>query len=105
MCRNIRTLANFEPPATEDEIRAAALQFVRKLSGTTRPSKANEAAFNRAVDEVTEAAARLMASLTSTAPPRDREAEAIKARERARRRFGGGELSVVSHQSSVISHQ
>jgi hypothetical protein len=88
MCRNIRTLANFEPPATEDEIRASALQFVRKLSGTTRPSRANEAAFDRAVDEVTESARRLIASLQINAPPRNREEEARKARERSRERFG-----------------
>ena len=87
MCRNIKTLANFEPPATEDEIRASALQFVRKLSGTTRPSRANEAAFDRAVDEVTEAARRLIASLDIKAPPRNREEEARKARERSRERF------------------
>ena len=87
MCRNIKTLANFEPPATEDEIRASALQFVRKLSGTTRPSRANEAAFERAVDEVTEAARRLIASLQINAPPRNREEEARKARERSRERF------------------
>jgi hypothetical protein len=87
MCRNIKTLANFEPPATEDEIRASALQFVRKLSGTTRPSRANEAAFDRAVDEVTECARRLIASLQINAPPRNREEEARKARERARARF------------------
>jgi hypothetical protein len=87
MCRNIKTLANFEPPATDDEIRASALQFVRKLSGTTRPSRANEAAFERAVDEVTEAARRLIASLQINAPPRNREEEARKARERARERF------------------
>lgn len=87
MCRNIRTLANFEPPATEDEIRASALQFVRKLSGTTRPSRANEAAFERAVDEVTDAARRLIASLQINAPPRNRDEEARKARERARARF------------------
>jgi hypothetical protein len=87
MCRNIRTLANFEPPATDDEIRAAALQFVRKISGATRPSRANQAAFDRAVDEVTEAAERLIHSLTTTAPPRNREEEAHKARERSRRRF------------------
>ncbi|PYP76407.1 MAG: DUF2277 domain-containing protein [Gemmatimonadetes bacterium] len=87
MCRNIKTLANFEPPATEDEIRASALQFVRKLSGTTRPSRANEAAFDRAVDEVTETARRLIASLQINAPPRNREEEARKARERARERF------------------
>jgi hypothetical protein len=87
MCRNIKTLANFEPPATDDEIRASALQFVRKLSGTTRPSRANEAAFEQAVDEVTEAARRLIASLQINAPPRNREEEARKARERARERF------------------
>jgi len=87
MCRNIKTLANFEPPATEDEIRASALQFVRKLSGTTRPSRANEAAFDRAVDEVTDSARRLIASLQINAPPRNREEEARKARERARERF------------------
>jgi hypothetical protein len=87
MCRNIRTLANFEPPATDDEVRASALQFVRKLSGTTRPSRANEEAFNRAVDDVTEVARRLVDSLQIGAPPRNREAEALKARERARRRF------------------
>lgn len=87
MCRNIKTLANFEPPATSDEIRASALQFVRKLSGTNRPSRANEAAFNRAVDEVTEAAERLIASFTTTAAPRSREEEARKARERAVKRF------------------
>jgi hypothetical protein len=87
MCRNIKTLANFEPPATDDEIRASALQFVRKLSGTTRPSRANEAAFDRAVDEVTECARRLIASLQINAPPRNREEEARKARERSRERF------------------
>lgn len=87
MCRNIKTLANYEPPATEAEIRASALQFVRKLSGATRPSKANEIAFQRAVDEVAEAATRLIASLTTTAPPRDRETEALRARERSLKRF------------------
>ena len=87
MCRNIKTLANFEPPATDDEIRASALQFVRKLSGTNRPSKVNEAAFNEAVDEVTAAAHRLIHSLSINAPPRDREEEARKAQERARKRF------------------
>lgn len=88
MCRNIKTLANFEPPATDDEIRASALQFVRKLSGTTHPSRANETAFHAAVDEVTAAARRLVDSLTVNATPRNREAEARKARERAARRFG-----------------
>ncbi len=88
MCRNIRTLFNFEPPATEDEIRASALQFVRKLSGFTHPSKANEPAFTRAVDEVADAARRLLASLATTQPARDREIEAMKARERSKARFG-----------------
>jgi len=88
MCRNIKTLANFAPPATDDEIRASALQFVRKLSGQTHPSHANEAAFNAAVDEVTSAARRLIDSITVKAPPRNREAEARKARERAEKRFG-----------------
>ena len=87
MCRNIKTLANFAPPATEEEIRASALQFVRKLSGANRPSRANEVAFHRAVDEVTEAAHRLIHSLTTSAPPRNREAETQKARQRARERF------------------
>jgi hypothetical protein len=87
MCRNIRTLFNFEPPATEEEIRASALQFVRKLSGFTHPSKVNEAAFDRAVDEVSDVARRLLASLHTSAPARDREIEAAKARERARERF------------------
>ncbi len=87
MCRNIKTLANFEPPATDDEIRASALQFVRKLSGTTRPSRANEEAFNRAVEEVTAAAQRLIHSLQTSAPPRNREVEARKARERSLKRF------------------
>ena len=87
MCRNIRTLFNFEPPATEDEIHASALQFVRKLSGYNSPSKANETAFNRAVEEVSDAARRLLKSLETTAPPRDREVEAEKARARARERF------------------
>ena len=87
MCRNIKTLANFEPPATDEEIRASALQFVRKLSGATRPSRANEPAFTRAVDEVTEAARRLILSLTTSAPPRNREEEARKAHERAVKRF------------------
>jgi hypothetical protein len=90
MCRNIKTLANFEPPATDDEIRASALQFVRKLSGTTRPSRANEAAFDRAVEEVTEAANRLIHSLRTTTAPRNREEERIKARERTRKRFAQG---------------
>ena len=87
MCRNIRTLFNFEPPATEDEIHASALQFVRKLSGFTHPSKANEPAFERAVDEVAEAARRLIGSLQTSSPARDREIEAAKAKARARERF------------------
>ena len=87
MCRNIRTLFNFEPPATEAEIRASALQFVRKLSGFTGPSRVNEAAFNRAVDEVSSAARRLLASLETASPAKNREAEAEKARIRARERF------------------
>ena len=88
MCRNIKTLSNFEPPATEDEIRASALQFVRKLSGFGRPSQANQAAFDRAVAEVSDSARKLLASLHTHAPARDREIEAEKARERSRLRFG-----------------
>jgi hypothetical protein len=88
MCRNIKTLFNFEPPATEDEIHASALQFVRKLSGFNAPSKANEAAFNRAVADVSDAARTLLTSLHTHAPTRDREIEAEKARERSRARFG-----------------
>jgi hypothetical protein len=88
MCRNIKTLANFAPPATDDEVRASALQFVRKLSGTTHPSRANEAAFHAAVDEVAASARRLIDSLKINAPPRDRDEEARKARERAAKRFG-----------------
>ena len=87
MCRNIKTLANFEPPATEDEIRASALQFVRKLSGSTNPSHANEAAFHLAVDEVTAAAERLIRSIKTSAPPRNRDEEMRKARERGLKRF------------------
>jgi hypothetical protein len=87
MCRNIRTLFNFEPPATEDEIRASALQFVRKLSGFNSPSKTNEAAFNNAVEEVAGTARRLLDALQTTSPARDREVEAMKARERSRQRF------------------
>ena len=87
MCRNIKMLANFEPPATGDEIRASALQFVRKLSGMNKPSRANEAAFDRAVAEVTGAAERLIRSISTTAPPRNREEEARKARERSLQRF------------------
>jgi hypothetical protein len=87
MCRNIRTLFNFEPPATEDEIHSSALQFVRKLSGFAKPSRANEVAFNRAVEEVTEAARRLLQSLETASPARNREIEAAKARARARERY------------------
>jgi hypothetical protein len=88
MCRNIKTLHNFKPPATNEEIRASSLQFVRKLSGFTRPSKANEVAFNHAVDRVAEAAHELLDSLVTTAPPRDRDLEAAKASTRAAKRFG-----------------
>jgi hypothetical protein len=87
MCRNIRPLFNFEPPVTEAEVRNAALQFVRKISGATRPSKANEVAFEAAVTEVTASCQRLLASMVTTAPPKDREVEALKAKERARHRF------------------
>ena len=88
MCRNIKTLANFEPPATDDEVRASALQFVRKLSGMNRPSRTNEDVFNQAVDDVTAIARRLIDSLVTTSEPRNREEEARKAQERARERFG-----------------
>jgi hypothetical protein len=87
MCRNIKTLHNFEPPATDEEIRAAATQYVRKLSGAAKPSKANEAAFARAVDEVAEASTRLLRELVTTAPPRNRDVEAERARARAQKRF------------------
>jgi len=88
MCRNIRPLYNFDPPVTDEEVRAAALQFVRKISGFTKPSKANEAAFERAIDDVAAAARRLMDSLVTTAPARDREIEAAKAKARAAERYG-----------------
>lgn len=88
MCRNIKMLHNFAPPATEDEIRASAVQFVRKLSGFTKPSKANEESFNRAVDRVSDAARELLGALVTQAPPRDRATEAAKAKERSRVRFG-----------------
>lgn len=88
MCRNIRVLFNFEPPSTDEEIRAAALQYVRKISGYAKPSAANEAAFSRAVDEVARASSRLLDELVTTAPPRNRDAELAKAHERAVRRFG-----------------
>ena len=87
MCRNIKTLFNFEPPATDEEIRASSIQFVRKISGSTKPSRANQAAFDRAVDQVADAATDLIASLVTSAPARNREIEAAKARERAAKRF------------------
>ena len=90
MCRSIKTLANFDPPASDEEIRAAAVQFVRKLSGASRPSRVNEVVFERAVDEVTAAASRLVRELTTTAPPRNREVEAHKARQRTRNRSPQG---------------
>jgi len=90
MCRNIKTLHNFKPPATKEEIRASSLQFVRKLSGFTKPSKANEEAFNRAVEQVSQAATELLDSLVTNAPPRDREVEAAKARARSAERFATG---------------
>ena len=96
MCRNIKTLHNFNPPASSEEIRASSLQFVRKLSGFTKPSKANEEAFNRAVDEVAHVARHLLDSLVTNSPPRDRETEAIKARARSAKRFGTGAM-VVGH--------
>ena len=99
MCRNIKTLHNFAPPASEEEIRASSLQFVRKLSGFTKPSKANEDAFNRAVDKITLAAQELLVSLVSNAPPRNREVEALKARTRSAKRFGSSTMSVVAGHS------
>jgi len=95
MCRNIKTLHNFKPPATEEEIRASSLQFVRKLSGFSKPSKANEEAFARAVEQVAEAAHELLRSLVTTAPPRDREIEASKARARSAERFGSSSERAV----------
>ena len=92
MCRNIKTLHNFKPPATEEEIRASSLQFVRKLSGFTKPSKNNELAFNRAVEQVTQAAHELLESLVTNAPPRDREIEASKARARSAERFRAADV-------------
>ena len=88
MCRNIKTLHNFDPPATSEEVRAAALQYVRKVSGSTKPSKANEAVFMRAVDDIAHLTAHLLEDLVTAAPPRDRESEAAKARARAEKRFG-----------------
>jgi len=100
MCRNIKTLHNFAPPATEDEIRASSLQFVRKLSGFSKPSKTNEEAFNRAVEQVTLAAHELLHSLVTNAPPRDRDVEAIKAREKSAKRFGAAAVPVPAHSHS-----
>jgi len=97
MCRAIKTLHNFSPPATNVEIRASSLQFVRKLSGFTKPSKANEDAFNRAVDEVAHAAHHLLESLVSNAPPRDRETEALKAKARSAKRFGAVAVATNGH--------
>jgi len=97
MCRNIKTLHNFAPPATDDEIRASSLQFVRKLCGFTKPSQANEDAFNRAVDEVTHVAHHLLESLVTNAPPRNRETEALKARARSTRRFGAVASATNGH--------
>ncbi|HZR04950.1 MAG TPA: DUF2277 domain-containing protein [Candidatus Udaeobacter sp.] len=97
MCRAIKTLHNFNPPATEDEIRASSLQFVRKLSGFTKPSKANEAAFNRAVDDVAHVARHLLDSLVTAAPPRDRAVEAIKARARSVKRFNSAQAITMGH--------
>ena len=97
MCRNIKTLHNFKPPATDEEIRASSLQFVRKLSGFTKPSKANELAFNRAVDQVAQAAHELLESLVTNAPPRDRETEVLKARARNANRFGAANSNLAGH--------
>ncbi|HEY4273133.1 MAG TPA: DUF2277 domain-containing protein [Candidatus Udaeobacter sp.] len=97
MCRAIKTLHNFSPAATEDEIRASALQFVRKLSGFTKPSKANEAVFNRAVDDIAHAAHHLLDALVTNAPPRDRGVEATKARERSAKRFGSAQVIMTGH--------
>ncbi len=95
MCRNIKPLFNFEPPATDDEVRASALQFVRKISGFTKPSKANEAAFDRAVEDVTSIARTLIASLVTAAPPKDREENIARLRERSAERYAGGKESGV----------
>jgi hypothetical protein len=96
MCRNIHTLYNFDPPTTEEEVRAGALQYVRKISGFTKPSKANEAAFARAIDAVAEASSRLLEELVTSAPPRDREREAERARARARERYGTAAAAATS---------
>ncbi len=106
MCRNIKTLHNFMPPATEDEVRASAIQFVRKLSGFTKPSQANEAAFHRAVGAVTRVAEELLKSLVTNAPPRDREIEALKARERSAKRFDSPPVVAwVGEEESIRSSQ
>ena len=99
MCRNIKTLHNFAPPATDEEIRASSLQFVRKLSGFAKPSKANELAFNRAVDDVAHTAHHFLESLVTNSPPRDREIEAVKARARSVKRFGVSPVPVDAHHS------
>jgi len=99
MCRNIKTLHNFTPPATEEEIRASSLQFVRKLSGFTRPSKANEQAFTRAVEEMTQVSQELLSSLVTNAPPRDREVEALKVRARSAKRFASSAVSLVAEHN------
>jgi hypothetical protein len=102
MCRNIRQLHNFAPPASEDEVRAAALQYVRKISGSTRPSKANEAAFERAVEAVTAASRELLDALVTTAPPKDREVEAARARERAAKRYGTAPAAVATPRPTTV---
>jgi hypothetical protein len=104
MCRNIKMLHNFNPPSTEEEIRASSLQFVRKLSGFTRPSKANEQAFTRAVDGVTQVAQELLNSLVTNAPPRDREVEALKARTRSAKRFGSSDVAMAASRLSAINY-
>lgn len=105
MCRNIKTLFNFEPPATNDEVRASAIQFVRKLSGFTKPSKANEAAFDRAVENVTAAARDLLDALVTSAQPRDREIEAERARARSRERFGNRIAAIERPQPLPAKHR
>jgi hypothetical protein len=104
MCRNIKTLHNFAPPATEEEIRASSLQFVRKLSGFTRPSNANEEAFNRAVEEVTRVAQRLLSSLVTNAQPRNRATEALKARARSAKRFRSSNGTAAHHVDGYYHH-
>src|SRR5690606_27387631 len=105
MCRNIKTLYNFDPPATGDEIRAASLQFVRKLTGFNSPSRVNEAAFNEAVDKIAAVAGDLLASLETNAPPKNREEEAAKAREKSLQRFGSSQIEIfLSDVSQVMAH-